>query len=360
MSLGDTDGWTAEPVDHDPFAASEAVIPEPDASIWAQHQALLDPNDPREAMLYNPGQQPIESPHLGQTRLQDGRVVQFDRQGLGALTPQKVAAYDRSNRLNELLQYGPVSKDDAVARAMAGEQPAMVTTKRNGVPVKEAAGSASTVPAQVAAQQATRGPFDRVEVNHPASVFGRLGFQDGGALTDDNTVWPEDQPAAPAPQPQQQDGGYWWPQIMRGLWNTAKSGATLPGDVATGKASMADPATQQRVGDMTGLVTLGAGAMPAEQGALNMGARNLNPLGFYSHGADVAANLPQKVGTTQQMVAALEKQGVKPIELEGCRAGGGGDALWVEKPARRSAHKPGRTGAEVSAGLAAASGDGAG
>ena len=109
-------------------------------------------------------------------------------------------------------------------------------------------------------------------------------------------------------------------RIGQGLW----SGATLPGDVATGKASMADPETQQRVGSMAGLVTLGAGAMPAEAGALNMGARNLNPMGLYSHGADIAANLPQKVGTTQQMTAALQKQGVKPVEMSGAGLTGEG------------------------------------
>jgi len=44
--------------------------------------------------------------------------------------------------------------------------------------------------------------------------------------------------------------------------------------------------------------------------------RRVSPLGFYSHGADTAANLPQKVGTTQQMVAQLKQQGVKPVEMQ--------------------------------------------
>ena len=91
-------------------------------------------------------------------------------------------------------------------------------------------------------------------------------------LTDDNSVWPEDiqepspsnvPPSKPAPSP------YWWGRIANSLW----SGATLPGDVATGKASMEDPATQQRVMDMTGAVMGGGIAAPAEESALNSGFR---------------------------------------------------------------------------------------
>ena len=74
-------------------------------------------------------------------------------------------------------------------------------------------------------------------------------------LTDDNQPWPEDQPppsssyANVGPQPQQSP--YYLVNLAKSLW----SGATLPGDVATGNASMTDPATQQRVGDMALLAT---------------------------------------------------------------------------------------------------------
>ena len=111
-----------------------------------------------------------------------------------------------------------------------------------------------------------------------AEVPGVPGFTiNSTPLTDDNSIWPEDRPPPSSSYanvgPQQQASPYWWSQFLQGLWNTAKSGATLPGDVATGKASMSDPATQNRVGDMTALTTLGAGAAPAEADALNMGIR---------------------------------------------------------------------------------------
>ena len=46
-------------------------------------------------------------------------------------------------------------------------------------------------------------------------------------------------------------------------------------------------------------------------------ARELSPLGFYSHGAETAANLQQAKGTPQQYRSMLEKAGVKPAEMEG-------------------------------------------
>ena len=98
-------------------------------------------------------------------------------------------------------------------------------------------------------------------------------------LTDDGTVWPEDQPAAPpapANPPADPYGGYWIPRILANMWRTAVSGATLPGDVATGQASMSDPATQARVGDMAATAMLLPGAAPAEAGALNEGLRRSN------------------------------------------------------------------------------------
>jgi hypothetical protein len=157
-------------------AAPEQVIPEPPSVIAAQHQALLDPNDPREAMVYNPKQQPIDitgNNRIGQTRLKDGRVVQYDKQGPSALTPQKIGAYARSNRLNELLQLSPVNKDEAVqtAASVAGEQPAVVaTTTDTGAPVKEAAATTSSVPGAVAMQEATKGPGDTVGVKSPLDM----------------------------------------------------------------------------------------------------------------------------------------------------------------------------------------------
>jgi|GEM_PF-1704559 len=44
-------------------------------------------------------------------------------------------------------------------------------------------------------------------------------------------------------------------------------------------------------------------------------ARELSPLGLYSHGAETAAGLPQAKGTPEQMIANLRRASVKPEEL---------------------------------------------
>jgi hypothetical protein len=73
-------------------------------------------------------------------------------------------------------------------------------------------------------------------------------------------------PSTPAPTPQQPS-----PYYAANLAHSIYSGVTLPGDVATGKASMTDPATQNRVMDLTGLVQGGGLAMgDAPAGSLGM------------------------------------------------------------------------------------------
>lgn len=115
-------------------------------------------------------------------------------------------------------------------------------------------------------------------------------------LTDDGQAWPEDQPPASSSYgnvgPQAQSSPYWWVNAANNLWSSMKSGALLPGDIATGKASMADPATQHRVMDLTGLA--GAPVAPAEADALNSGFR------LY-HGSKVKFDQPSTdfIGTGQ-------------------------------------------------------------
>lgn len=91
------------------------------------------------------------------------------------------------------------------------------------------------------------------------------------------------------------------PAFMEGL------GWWMPG----GKAAMA---AAPAIGKAAGVA---AKAAPAAEEAAAKVARELSPLGFYSHGAETAAQLPQLKGTPEQIAAMLQKQGVKPAELEG-------------------------------------------
>jgi hypothetical protein len=94
-------------------------------------------------------------------------------------------------------------------------------------------------------------------------------------ITDDgDTSWlpsqPQQQPSMLARIAQSmKDSGYGWGNIA----GTALSGASLPGDVATGQTSMSDPGLAKRVGDMASTFMGGSLAAPAEENALNMGIR---------------------------------------------------------------------------------------
>lgn len=125
-------------------------------------------------------------------------------------------------------------------------------------------------------------------------------------------------PAQPAQQP---DSGYWWPKILSAaarapaaLWNTAKSGFTLPGDVATGKASMADPAIISRVGDMASLATLGPGMFgaAAPEGALTAGAARRAPA-ILSHANPTADDISAIMKSVAETKSAPWPTAANPI-----------------------------------------------
>lgn len=70
--------------------------------------------------------------------------------------------------------------------------------------------------------------------------------------------------------------------IAKGAVESARSGFTLPGDALAGRIEVFDPVTgrptdeaMRRGADFTGLLTLGAGAVPAEANTLRMGAKGL-------------------------------------------------------------------------------------
>jgi hypothetical protein len=152
-----------------------AIVPETDAVRREQFAALTDSANPREAMVYDKGVQPFEltdKKAFGQARLPDGRIVQFDRSGPSGLSAAKIQQYAKDNRLNEALQLGPVDKDQAIARASAGE-PGVVVTERtpDGTPVKEAVGTTATAPEQVASLEASKTPGSVIGVEHPADTL---------------------------------------------------------------------------------------------------------------------------------------------------------------------------------------------
>ena len=166
-----------------PAENTNAILPETPATRQQQFAALTDPSNSREALVYDKGEAPLPLPAeggFGQTKLPepDGRIVQYDKNGASNLTDAKVRDYAKTNRLNDLLQMGPITKDEAGARIVAGEPSVDVTertppasSEERGTEVKTAAGTAETAPAQVAAMEATKTPGNTVQVEHPANVI---------------------------------------------------------------------------------------------------------------------------------------------------------------------------------------------
>jgi hypothetical protein len=154
---------------------TEAPAPEGQADLQAQHEQLLDKSNPREAMIFPAGVEPFALPDkgYGQIGLKDGRIVQFDRNGPNTLNVSKVRQMANADRLNELLQLGPVNKQEVAADSVAGARPVAVATERSpeGAEVKAALGTTATLPDQVQHLEATKTPDSTVQVEPVQQVL---------------------------------------------------------------------------------------------------------------------------------------------------------------------------------------------
>src|SRR3954462_245130 len=78
----------------------------------------------------------------------------------------------REGRLNDVLDLGPLSKDDVLQRAAAGEPPVAITERTpDGTEVKASAATAPTADIQAAHLEATKTPGNTVQAEHPDRVI---------------------------------------------------------------------------------------------------------------------------------------------------------------------------------------------
>ena len=161
--------------------------------------------------------------------------------------------------------------------------------------------------------------YDVAPVDHDpfAGGFGALDRMTGRA---DRAATPDPAPAPEAPQPYPVSGGQLG-QEAEGAYQTVAGGIGSAinwlGDrgeqaVGAGAATLGMPAPAGFARDIRAMVESGEGLGPHGEPAPT---RKLNDSGFYSHGADMAAQLPQAKGNVGQYIAALTKQGVKPEEI---------------------------------------------
>jgi hypothetical protein len=145
----------------------EQIVPESEETLRQQHADLVDSDSPRKLMVYNPGMEPFPLPKgpFATLKLPDGRMAQY-RYDKGGLSKEKIISAVKNDRLNELLQMGSTSKDEAIQDAVAGRgQPAAVVERTpQGTEVKSAAGTTATAPTQAAELEAAKTPGNVVGV----------------------------------------------------------------------------------------------------------------------------------------------------------------------------------------------------
>ncbi len=154
-----------------PSAEKQPVlVHESQATLKAQQQQLVDPANPRGAMMFPKGQQPLKLPK-GMKAVTDknGAKWHYDPK---KTTAQKIKAAVEAGTENEILNLGPQSKAEVLAAAARGT-PAVVVAERTpgGVEVRAATSTAEAAPATTAEMQLSATPGNTVAPEHPATTI---------------------------------------------------------------------------------------------------------------------------------------------------------------------------------------------
>ena len=136
------------------------TVPETHDTLLAQQRQLVAGH--RRAQMFPHGTPELNVPH-GMRRVQaHSGVFHYDPKKIDGRQIQLLAEHGREN---ELLDLGPVSKDEVIARIHRGELPlAVVERQPDGTEVRAAAGTHVTAHHQVAAMQRTKSPGNRIQI----------------------------------------------------------------------------------------------------------------------------------------------------------------------------------------------------
>ncbi|CAB4124666.1 hypothetical protein UFOVP55_18 [uncultured Caudovirales phage] len=160
------------PADEVP-GAQPATKPESPDTLKVQRQALADGTS--RAMLYPEGVKPPKNPPKGMKR-----SIPFKGVGVFDYNPEQIKHKDiaslvKADKVNEILDLGPVNKTQVAESVAKGNEP-VATTERtpDGVEVKAAAGTTETAPSQMEALNATkRAPENTVQQEAPEQVLAK-------------------------------------------------------------------------------------------------------------------------------------------------------------------------------------------
>lgn len=174
-------------VHHTGVAPDQYTVPESHETLLAQQRQLIHGH--RRVQMFPHGTSELNTPH-GM-----GRVV--GHSGVFHFDPKKVDAghikhLSEQGREHELLDLGPISKNEVISRVQHGEVPlAVVERQPNGVEVRAAIGTHTTVHHQIAAMHHTKSPGNSIHIEDPRETLvrrrgraagGRINFDSGGGV----------------------------------------------------------------------------------------------------------------------------------------------------------------------------------
>ena len=157
----------------------DSTAPESHDTLVAQQHQLMQGH--RRVQMFPKGTPELPVPHgMGRTETDKG-AFHYDPRKIDAGT---IKALSGRGRENELLDLGPVSKAEAMARVQRGEHPvAIVERKPDGTEVRTAVGTHVTAPHQLAAMHRTKSPGNTLHVEDPrATLASRQKRADGGRI----------------------------------------------------------------------------------------------------------------------------------------------------------------------------------
>jgi hypothetical protein len=150
-------------------ANHETTVPETPHTLMAQQHQLLQGH--RRAQLFPHGTSELPLPHGMARATTEAGVIHYNPQHINAETVHHLAS---GGRLNELLDLGPVTKDEAMRRIHEGEHPvAVVERNEAGHEVRAALGTHLTALDQMHAMHQTKSPGHTLTLEHPDHVVAR-------------------------------------------------------------------------------------------------------------------------------------------------------------------------------------------
>ena len=184
LNTGGRVGAYAEGGDVDHLGDAPQTIPESEATLKAQQQDLLAGRRP--AQMFPSGTPELPTPQgMGRTQTPEG-VFHYDP---SKLNETAIHAAVKSDKVNDILNLGPISKNEVMHRVQQfGEKPVTVVERGpDGTELRAAAGTEKTAPVQLAYMYRTQTPGSSIKIEDIRQTLaqrtaGKQQFKRGGMI----------------------------------------------------------------------------------------------------------------------------------------------------------------------------------